>query len=91
MEGSCPVVVRHVDEPEANRPHADLRLGRLRGSTLAFHWFLPGAPYRIARASSSNRGRRRVHRQGGPGNESPFPRALELGFTKKVQSCETVA
>lgn len=22
---------------------ADLRLGRLRGSTLAFHWFLPGA------------------------------------------------
>ena len=35
---------------------ADLRLGRLRGSTLAFHWFLPGALYRIARASSSNRG-----------------------------------
>ncbi|CAK9171112.1 unnamed protein product [Ilex paraguariensis] len=58
---------------------ADLRLGRLRGSTLAFHWFLPGAfIVRIARASSSNRGRRRVHRRGGPGNESPFPRALGL-------------
>lgn len=34
-------MVRHVDEPEANRPHADLRLGRQRGSTLAFDWFLP--------------------------------------------------
>nr|YP_009045715.1 orf127a [Batis maritima]AIC83318.1 orf127a [Batis maritima] len=34
-----------------------VRLGRLRGSTLAFCfvWFLPGALYRIACASSSNR------------------------------------
>ena len=56
-------------------------------------WLVPPL-YHIARASESNRGRRRVHRRGGPGNESPFPRALELlnfGFTKKVKSCETVA
>lgn len=29
MEGSCPVVVRHVDEPEANRPHTRVCEGLL--------------------------------------------------------------
>lgn len=29
MEGSCPVVVRHVDEPEANRPHTQVCEGHL--------------------------------------------------------------
>ena len=29
IEGSCPVVVRHVDEPEANRPHTRVCEGHL--------------------------------------------------------------
>lgn len=29
IEGSCPVVVRHVDEPDANRPHTRVCEGHL--------------------------------------------------------------
>jgi hypothetical protein len=29
MEGSCSVVVRHVDEPEANMPHTQVCEGHL--------------------------------------------------------------
>lgn len=68
------------------------------GSEALLPWLFIGSsqgPLIVSRAHlQAIGGRRRIHRWGGPGNESPFPRALELlnfGWTKKVQSCETVA